>query len=77
MAVLKPDTKAMSNAARKLGLKYQVEDDAHFSATWYERRGRLLILSRSTKDRTRLTKAEIIAQMAKRLKAREERARGE
>lgn len=73
LSVSKPDTKAIANAARKLGLKNKVERDSHFSRTWHEKRGRVLILSKKDKSGDKLTKVEIIARIAKRLRAREKR----
>jgi signal recognition particle subunit SRP19 len=77
VAVNKPDTKSISNAARKLGFKNKVESDAHFSGTWHMKRGRVLILSKKTKKGEKCNKAEIIARIATRLKAREKRLQEE
>jgi len=73
LSVSKPDTKVISNAARKLGLKNKVQKDSHFSKTWYEKRGRVLILSKKDKNGDKFTKVEIIAKIAKRLRTREKR----
>ena len=75
LAVSKPTTKQISNAARKLGLRNKVESNAHFSSRWYEKRGRVLILSRkpSKGEGKKLTKEQIIALISKRLRTREKR----
>ena len=74
LAVASPDLKVLSNAARKIGLKHQVDDKHHFSPTWYDRRGRILILSRVLikGDGKKLTKSQIISLIGKRLRMREE-----
>ena len=74
LAVANPDLKVLSNAVRKLGFKHQVDEKHHFSARWFDRRGRILILSRAPVkgDGKKLSKTQIIAMIGKRLKTREE-----
>lgn len=77
VAVSKPDTKQIANAARKLGFQHKVEEKAAFSPRWFERRGRVLILSRkrSKGDGKAHSKQDIIGLIGKRLKDREERVK--
>jgi len=74
MAVSNPDLKMLSNAARKLGIKHTVDDKHHFSARWYEKRGRILITSRAPLkgEGKKLSKTQIITLMGQRLRMREE-----
>lgn len=73
-AVSNPDLKMLSNAARKLGFKHTVDDNHHFPARWFEKRGRILITSRVPvkAEGKKLSKTQIIAMMGQRLRMREE-----
>jgi signal recognition particle subunit SRP19 len=62
MAVRQPDASWVENAARKLGLEPEVEEDARHPSIPYEKVGRVLVARKGSKE-------QVLRQVAQRMRA--------